>query len=146
MSNTTVAALIDRSEQQAKLFNAGEMQSWFALIGLSDDFTIMDPFGGPVGHGFAGTPERLADLASRFRNGDARLELAQSYVTDDMVVLAYVERQDGEVGHLPKQDWSLRVTQVFRRCGEEWELVHRHADPLVRGISLEQSAALARGA
>jgi hypothetical protein len=37
------------------------------------------------------------------------------------------------------------VTLVFRRDGSEWRQVHRHADPLVHGISLEQLAALARG-
>jgi ketosteroid isomerase-like protein len=56
-----------------------------------------------------------------------------------------IERVRAEVEGLPEQDWSLRVTQVFRRDGTEWRLVHRHADPLANGISLEQAAALARG-
>jgi ketosteroid isomerase-like protein len=46
---------------------------------------------------------------------------------------------------LPNQDWSLRVTQVFKREGDGWRLVHRLADPLVRQLSLEKTAALARG-
>lgn len=62
-----------------------------------------------------------------------------------MVVLAVIERARVEVGGLPAQDWSLRVTLVYRREGTEWLLAHRHADPLVAGVSLEQSAALARG-
>jgi ketosteroid isomerase-like protein len=145
-SDDVVIELIRRSEQQAKLFNAGEMRRWYELAQLGDDFTLMQPFGGPTGHGFDSSPERLAELGHKFRNGDAKLEVAQTYASDDLVVLVYIERQDGEVHGLPKQDWSLRVTQVYRRDGEEWQLVHRHADPLVRPLTLEDTAALARGA
>jgi hypothetical protein len=43
-----------------------------------------------------------------------------------MVVLVTIERVRGEVGGLEEQDWTLRVTQVYRREGGEWQLVHRH--------------------
>jgi hypothetical protein len=56
-----------------------------------------------------------------------------------------IERQHGEVGGLPDQDWPLRVTQVYRRDGPDWLLVHRRADPLVHAVGLEQAAVLARG-
>jgi len=56
-----------------------------------------------------------------------------------------IERQHGEVGGLPAQDWSLRVTLVFRRDESGWRQVHRHADALVHGIDLDQLAVLARG-
>jgi hypothetical protein len=56
-----------------------------------------------------------------------------------------IERQRGEVGGLPAQDWSLRVTEVYRKDGSEWQLVHRHADPLVQHITLQQAAVIARG-
>jgi ketosteroid isomerase-like protein len=56
-----------------------------------------------------------------------------------------IERQRGEVGGLPIQDWSLRVTEVYRKTGAEWHLAHRHADPLVRRLTLAQTAAIARG-
>lgn len=68
-----------------------------------------------------------------------------AYASGVLVVLAMVERQHGEVSGLPDQDCSLRVTLVFRREGSEWRLLHRHADPLVHPIALQQVAALARG-
>jgi ketosteroid isomerase-like protein len=121
------------------------MQHWLDMIMLSDDFTLMQPFGGNTTHGFDSSPEYLASLSSKFRNGDATLELEASYATDDMVVLAFVERQRGEVHGMPDQDWSLRVTQVYRRDDGQWRMVHRHADPLVRRQSLAHTAAIARG-
>ncbi|HEX4982085.1 MAG TPA: nuclear transport factor 2 family protein, partial [Ilumatobacteraceae bacterium] len=63
----------------------------------------------------------------------------------DLAVLVMVERQHGKVGHLPPQDWSLRVTLAFRRERGVWRLVHRHADPLVHPITFDQLAVLARG-
>ena len=144
-SSETVAELIQRTEEQARAFNAGDMRRWHGMIRLSDDFTLMQPFGGPMSHGFDGSPAHLAELSRSFRNGEAKLETIISYTSDDLVVLAFVERQHGEVLGLPDQDWSLRVTQVYRRQGSHWQLVHRHADPLVRPIRLDQAAALARG-
>jgi ketosteroid isomerase-like protein len=62
-----------------------------------------------------------------------------------MVVLVLVERQHGQVGGLPDQDWSLRVTMVFRRSNHKWFLVHRHADPLAHEIGFQRAAEIARG-
>jgi hypothetical protein len=36
----------------------------------------------------------------------------------------------------------LRVTHVYRRDGDDWLLVHRHADPLVQPLPLPELAAL----
>ena len=65
---------------------------------------------------------------------------------DDLFVLAMSRASARRGLRLPNQDWSLRVTQVYRRQGGQWWLVHRHADPLVRHVGLETAAALARGA
>jgi ketosteroid isomerase-like protein len=137
--------LIQRIAEAAKSYIRGDMRTYFRLIRHGDDYTLMSPFGGEVTRGFDTSPERLEALSRYFRNGEAELELVQTYTSGDLVVLVAIERQHGEVGGLPDQDWSLRVTWVFQRDGSEWRQVHRHADPLVHGISLEQLAALARG-
>ena len=76
---------------------------------------------------------------------ETTLELEQTHAWGDTVVLVMTERQHGRVGGLPDRDWSLRVTHVYRREGSAWLLVHRHADPLVQAMELEQMAALVRG-
>jgi ketosteroid isomerase-like protein len=83
--------------------------------------------------------------ARTFRGGQANVEVFQTYASGDLAVLVAVERQHGKVGDLPRQDWSLRITLVFRWEAGEWRLVHRHADPLTRPISSDLFAAIARG-
>ena len=129
VTDEELAELIQRTAEAARAYIRGDMRTYFTLIQHGDDTS----------------PERLESLESYFQNGEAELEVVQTYTSGDMVVLVVIERQHGEVGGLPDQDLSLRVTLVFRRDGSEWRQVHRHADPLVHGISLEQLAALARG-
>lgn len=123
----------------------GDIGRYRDLITLTGDFTLMSPFGGTPTHGKDMTDVRWEALGRFFRNGTLEQELVQSYVSADMVVLVIVEHCRGEVGGLPIQDWPLRVTLVYRREGADWQLAHRHADPLVRGIDVNHAAALARG-
>ena len=143
--SSATAALIARAAEKNAAFMRGDMQRWAELVRIAPDFTLMQPFGGPASHGFDKSPERLAEMSRYFRNGKTQLEVAQTYSSNELVVLVMVERQTGEVGGLPEQDWSLRVTEVYRKAGSEWELVHRHADAGVHRITLEQLSALARG-
>ena len=104
----------------------------------------MNPFGGKPTHGFDDTSERRAGMKKFFRSGTLKQETVATYASDDVIVLVTIERVHGQVGDIPEQDWTLRVTQVFRRNGKDWDLVHRHADPLGPGISVAQAAALSR--
>jgi ketosteroid isomerase-like protein len=109
----------------------------------TDDFTLMTPTGGPV-TGAVTTEAELTAMERFFERGEAALEVVQTYASGDLAVLVVVEHQQGEVGEYPAQDWSPRVTVVFRREGSRWRLVHRHADALARPISFDRLAELAR--
>lgn len=144
-ADDAIAALIKRAAEKNAAFMRGDMDRWSSIARIAADFTLMQPFGGPASHGFDASPKRLAELAQYFKNGETKLEIAQTYSSDGLVVLVMIERQRAEVGGLPGQDWSLRVTEVYRKESSEWQLVHRHADPLVNRITLREAAALARG-
>jgi ketosteroid isomerase-like protein len=138
--------LIARSQEANDALVHGDGARYGALVPLAADFTLMSPFGGRPSRG-SYSPERWNEIGRFFKNGTLRQELVQAYSSPDIITLATIEHVQGvEVGGLAAQDWSLRVTQVYRRVGSEWQLVHRHADPLGNGISLEQAAALGRGA
>lgn len=139
-----VASLIDRADRANAAFMNGDMTRWHQIAGpIAPDFTLMQPFGGAASHGFDASPARLEAMAREFAGGQTRLELAATYASIDLVVLVFIERQRARVGGLPEQDWSLRVTHVYRRQGDVWEWVHRHADPLAHKAGLAETAALA---
>lgn len=138
--------LVQRVRAATVALMQGEVRRYFALVNEAPDYTLMPPTGGPTRHGPDSSPSSVEALEEFFAgDGDADLELEQSYASGDLAVLVGVERQRGTVGGLPDQDWSLRVTLVFRREDSDWRLVHRHADALVHPISMEQLSVLARG-
>ena len=138
-----LSQLIRRNADGNAALMRGDSKSWARLLPLSADFTLMSPMGGESRGPYA--PERIDEIGRFFKNGTFDQRVVQSYATADMVVLATIEQAHVEVGGLPPQEWLLRVTVVFRRAGSEWELVHRHADPLVKGITVAHAAVLTRG-
>jgi ketosteroid isomerase-like protein len=144
ITDEELAELVRRTEDATSAWMRGDMERYLTLTSHIQGFTLMNPFGGAPAR-YEERTESIRAAAGYFQGGEAKLELEQAHAWGDTVVLVMIERQHGRVGDLPDQDWSLRVTQVYRREGSEWQVVHRHADPLVHGIELEQAAALARG-
>lgn len=138
-----VANLTQQTAEANTALMRGDIDRYLALIEHAQDYTLMSPFGGEPTHGF--DMSRRGEMGRFFKSGNFDQEVVATYATSDLVVLVTIERVCAEVGGLPKQDWSLRVTQVFRGEAGKWQLVHRHADPLANGISLKQAAMLALG-
>jgi ketosteroid isomerase-like protein len=146
VDDAELAALVRRIGEAAEALIAGDTRRYADLIRHAHDYTLMSPYGGDPVRGFDDSDEALDALARFFRGGEASVEIVETYTSGDLAVLVVIERQRGTVGDLPEQDWSLRVTWVFRRTAEsDWELVHRHADALVYGIDHARLGALARG-
>jgi ketosteroid isomerase-like protein len=145
ITESDVADLVAQVEESADALMAGDVDRYLAFIHHAEDYTLLNPAGGPARRGFDDSPESRRAMAQMFQSGSAKLELIETYASGDLVVLVTLERNHGVVGGLPEQDWSLRVTWVFRRTQSGWELAHRHADPLVHPITAEHLSALAHG-
>ena len=140
-----IALLTRRTAEANSALVRGDFDGYLALIEHGDDYTLMAPFGGAPTRGFDTSSEYKAAMKRFFKSGTLEQEVVATYASGELAVLVTVERIRAEVGGLPAQSWTLRVTQTFRREGAGWRLVHRHADPLASAMGLEQAAALARG-
>jgi ketosteroid isomerase-like protein len=137
--------LVAQWSRAAQAYLDGALRTYAGLARHAPDYTLMPPDGGETRRGFDISDAAAERLARTFRGGDVHLDVVETYASGDLAVLVAVERQHGTVGELPSQDWSLRLTLVFRLDGGHWRLVHRHADPLTRPIGPELFAAIARG-
>jgi hypothetical protein len=142
MTDEERTRFVRHAEEAADVWMRGEMDRYLELVQHAAGFTLLAPTGGPPTTHEDRAPEIRAS-ADWFQDGEARLEHVTTHVWADTVVLVSIERQHGRVGGLPDQDLSLRVTHVYRREGDGWQLVHRHADPLVHPLALAEVAALA---
>ena len=140
-----LAELIRRATEATSAYIQGDIRRYLSLIEHSEDYTLLAPYGGEPRRNYDSSDEAQQSTARFFRGGQANLEVVETYTSGDLVVLVAIERQHGEVGELAEQDWSLRVTLVFRRTATGWQRAHRHADALTHPISFEHLAALARG-
>jgi ketosteroid isomerase-like protein len=145
-TNTEIDTLIQQTAEANSALVNGDVDGYLALTSPAEDYTLMSPFGGSPIRGFDTSNEHRAAVARFFKSGSFHQEVIATYGSSDLVILVTIERVRATLASIPEQDWSLRVTQVYRREGSTWRLVHRHADPLGMGISVEQAAVLARGA
>ena len=134
---------VARAEEAADVWMRGELDRYLDLVHHARGFTLLAPFGGPASR----HEDRAGELRaweSSFAGGEATLEHVTTHAWGDTVVLIAIERQHGRMGDVPDQDLSLRVTHVYRRTGTDWQLVHRHADPLVSTMSPDELTELLR--
>jgi ketosteroid isomerase-like protein len=146
VSDEDLNELVERARQATRALIQGDVRGYMALVNHAPDYSLMPPTGGPTRHGSDSSPKAVEALEELFAgDGDGDFELERLYASGDLTVLVGVERQHGTVAGLD-QDWSLRVTLVFRGEKSGWRLVHRHADALVHPIDMEHLSRLARGA
>ena len=143
-SDRSIEALIQQVAEAADSWVRGDLAHYLELTVHVPGFTFMAPHGG--------VPSQHDDRASEFdgwespfADGEAAPEITAVHAWGDTAIVVMVERQHGRVADLPDQDLSLRVTEVYRCGGDGWELVHRHADPLVRALPTDQFMALLAG-
>jgi ketosteroid isomerase-like protein len=106
---------------------AGNPQPGIDLVAEHDDVTLFGAWG-PIEKGHESVVDTFRWVSGRFSNGVLTIEDTVVYASGDLAYTVGFERADVSVDGGPMQSMILRVTHIYRRFGEEWKLVHRHAD------------------
>lgn len=101
------------------------------LFSRHDDVTLANPLG-PPRLGPAEVDKAIAEGATQLRDGSIRrFEEVSRYSTPDLGYVVQIERVQARLpGSETMTPIALRVTMIFRREGDAWRVVHRHADPI----------------
>ncbi|WP_199553306.1 YybH family protein [Sandaracinobacteroides hominis] len=131
MTATTLEEAIALNQRALDTMLKGSGQGYAALLSDRDDVSWGNPFG-PFAVGREQVEAALARAAANFREGAATdFERVAAYVADNLAVIVEVERGHVKFGGADDSSpAALRVTTVFRLEGEDWKVVHRHADPV----------------
>lgn len=124
--------LAEWESAQARLLE-GDAAQWKRMSSQGGDATIMGAFGG-YERGWKEVGPRYDWAAAQYRERKAvvKTEYLNVWVSGDMAFTVAVERQEeARAGGQSPLRRELRATQVFRREGGSWRLLHRHADPLM---------------
>lgn len=118
-------------EAQARFIN-GDPTSWKQNASQGHDATIFGAFGG-YEKGWSDAGPRYDWASSQFKESKAtqKIEYLNTAVSGDLAFTVAIERQQVRLGGQEDQSpRALRVTQIFRKEGDGWKLLHRHADAL----------------
>ena len=116
---------------QVQLVN-GRPDAFKALWSQRGDVTLSGGLGGAIAKGWLHVRERIEWVATQYVGGTRAHQAVAQYVGQDLgyVVVRETIRFKSPADGRPVVQ-NLRVTQVFRREGGRWRIVHRHADSQV---------------
>ena len=109
----------------------GDPSGYAVLFADRADITLGNPFG-PFGKGRAEVLARLANAATKYHDGTVvAVDRVASYGDGKIFCLVEIEHGRARLGASPDfSTFAARVTSVYERIGQRWQLVHRHADPI----------------
>jgi ketosteroid isomerase-like protein len=107
----------------------GDATSFVEQLSTRDPVTLF-PASQPSQVGWADVSQAIRRVASVYSSSDVvEFEVVAAGLGGDLAYLVGYERAVSTIEGGAAEDLRLRITQVYRREGDEWKLVHRHADP-----------------
>lgn len=126
------SAIAESHDALRKILN-GDTSGYAALFADREDITLGNPFG-PFGKGRAAVLQALGNAATKYKDGSVvGVERVAAYGDRRLVVLVEIEHDRAKLGTSHEfTEFAARVTSVYEKIGQQWRLVHRHADPITK--------------
>jgi ketosteroid isomerase-like protein len=125
--NRSFKDAVKRVKAALAAMGSGDPQPYADCWAKSDDITLFGAWG-PIEKGHRQVTQTFQWVGSRFKGGELVPEDSVAFASGDLAYTAGFERGEVVVDGGARQPMTIRVTHVYRRFGDEWQLVHRHAD------------------
>ena len=140
-----IASLLEHLDVANTHMTDGDWTLWRELISHRDDVTVLGAYGACL-TGWEPVSARFGRTATGYAGGGGRSthEDIRSWAGADLACSVTVERHESRLDGNPDPVVFLyRATHVFRREGDDWKIVLRHADPLARFVGPQVAHSLA---
>ena len=122
---------IDEIKSATQHFCNGNANPIKALWSRADDVTIMGGWGSHE-HTWDQVAPRLDWAAVRFLEGQVAFETLSMGEDGNLGYTVWIERYAASLqGSDAVRPFALRATQIYRREGGTWKIIHRHADAIM---------------
>lgn len=121
-----------RREEASLAYVQGDAEPLSRIVARVSPATFFPPRGG-YQQGATEVASRYEHDAALFEQGsDSSFEVLQMAASDGIAYWVGFTRSTARMrGSAEAIPMNLRTTEVFRREGDKWKLVHRHADMLM---------------
>jgi NAD(P)H-dependent FMN reductase/ketosteroid isomerase-like protein len=131
----TFDTFLRKRVEAARAYVNGDAGPLDQIVAASGEASFFPPSGGSE----RGAKEVRArydrDVKSFERGGETNLEVLHSAAAGDVAYWTGFQIARVRMSGAPEPaEMKLRITELFRRVGGEWKMVHRHADPMAEPV------------